>query len=101
MFVTFPVATPPTCPVLSFSLTYTAPLLLLVCLFVAVQALLSVLVSIVYPLAVVLAVAVTFPFVHPLGLYVKLTFAVVKSGTFCVFVVLATLIFPAWSLTHT
>ena len=46
-------------------------------------------------------IAVTSLFVHPLGLYVNLTFAAVKSVTFPVAVDLLALTFPAWSFTHT
>ena len=41
------------------------------------------------------AVTVTSLFVHPLGLYVNLTFAAVKSVTFPVAVLLTSLMFPA------
>ena len=76
-------------------------MLLYVCVVVLLQFEPSLLVCSVYPLTVVLAVAVTSLFVHTLGLYVNLTFAVVKSATLVVAVDLLALTFPAASFTHT
>ena len=76
-------------------------MLLYVCVAVLLQFEPSLLVCSVNPVTVVLAVAVTSLFVHPLGLYVNLTFAAVESVTFPVAVLLTSLMFPASSFTQT
>ena len=67
IFVTFAArAFPPFVP--SHSLAYTVPFAVNVWVFVLFHVFPSLLVCNVYPVTVVLTVAVTLPFVHPLGL---------------------------------